>query len=244
MSVVEVIGAGKQFGDTAVLRDVDLTVEDREFVAITGRSGSGKSTLLRLIVGLDTPTTGLVEATPRIAVGFQEPRLLPWLTVQQNVAFGLPRGSGAEVHAALRGVQLAHKADSWPVSLSGGQAQRVSLARAIIHHPELLVLDEPFGALDALTRLEMQDLVLRLQAEHGWTVVMVTHDVAEAVRLSDRALVLKDGRIGYEHRIERAAGSVIDHEGQELALLAELGVAVPTRQTDVSWGSVAGVEER
>ncbi|MFT4044318.1 MAG: ABC transporter ATP-binding protein [Gordonia sp. (in: high G+C Gram-positive bacteria)] len=228
-SVVEVVtleGVHKQFGGTPVLHGVDLALHDGEFLSVTGRSGSGKSTLLRLIIGLDAPTSGTVRTHGRVAVGFQEPRLLPWLTVARNVGFGLPRGSEADVAAALREVQLDHKADAWPVSLSGGQAQRVSLARAIVHRPRLLILDEPFGALDALTRLEMRGLVARLRAEYGWSIVMVTHDVSEAVALSDRVVVLREGRIGFDTHIHRSDGDVIDRDSQERVLLRELGVAL------------------
>ncbi len=184
----------KAFDGTAVLQEIDLVIPAGDFVVIVGKSGSGKSTLLRIIAGLDRASGGCIETTDRLAVAFQEARLLPWLSVVDNVSFGLAdRDRRAIALAALAEVGLEGKADAWPLTLSGGQAQRVSLARALVRKPELLLLDEPFGALDALTRLDMQNLVGDLWQRHGWSVVMVTHDVDEAVRLADRVVVLGDG---------------------------------------------------
>jgi sulfonate transport system ATP-binding protein len=229
-ALVRLAGVRRVYGAATVLDGVDLTVRAGELVALTGRSGSGKSTLLRLVMGLECPDAGNVDADRRIAVSFQEPRLLPWLTVAANVGFGLPRRlRAARVAEALDEVQLADKAGQWPLQLSGGQAQRVSLARAIARRPQVMLLDEPFGALDALTRADMQRLVLRLRAAHGWTVLMVTHDVGEAVRMADRGIVLRDGRIALDLPIDRSAlddrGRPVGHEALEQLLLDALAVA-------------------
>ena len=186
-----------------VLRDVALTVLPGEVVAILGTSGCGKSTLLRIAGGLDSPTTGRVSIDgspvagidPRCAVGFQEPRLLPWRTVTENVALGLPRGTPraagrARVAELIDLVGLAAFADHRPQAISGGMAQRTSLARALARNPGVLLLDEPFGALDALTRLKMQDLLLDVHAQAPTTVLLVTHDVDEALQLADRIILL------------------------------------------------------
>ncbi|GAB3278034.1 ABC transporter ATP-binding protein [Kineosporia babensis] len=186
----------KRYGATVVLDGLDLDVGQGEFVAVIGRSGTGKSTLLRIVAGLEKPDQGTISSPDAVAVAFQEPRLMPWLTVGANVALGLREKSRAT--AALAEVGLQDKAEAWPLQLSGGQAQRASLARALTREPQVLLLDEPFGALDALTKLEMQALVGRLWRDHGWTVVMVTHDVDEAVRLADRVIVLGDGQIKLE----------------------------------------------
>jgi sulfonate transport system ATP-binding protein len=195
-----IVSAGdvrRSFGATRVLEGVDLTVGDGEVVALLGGSGSGKSTLLRILAGLDSSATGSVSLPPRHAVVFQEHRLLPWKRVLDNVALGVP-GDRSSSLAALREVDLADKARAWPAELSGGQAQRVAFARALARKPEVLLLDEPFGALDALTRLRMQQLFGRLRDRHGFGALLVTHDVDEALLLADRALVLSGGRIAAE----------------------------------------------
>lgn len=191
-------------GRREVLRGLDLTIAAGEIVAIVGPSGCGKSTLLRLVGGLDTPSSGSirVDGTPlrdtdeRTAIAFQEPRLLPWRTLAQNVELGLPRDyprreRSARVRELLALVGLDHAADQRPREVSGGMAQRASLARALARNPGVLLLDEPFGALDALTRLRMQDLLLDIHAAEPTTVILVTHDVEEALYLADRVLLLR-----------------------------------------------------
>lgn len=186
----------RAFGSTRVLEGLDLDVGAGEFVALLGRSGSGKTTLLRTLAGLDEPNGGTVALPWPHAVVFQEPRLLPWKRVWRNVAVGLP-GYDARTRAlaALDEVGLSHRVDAWPLTLSGGEAQRVGLARALVRKPKLLLLDEPFASVDALTRLRMHELVLELWRIHGPSVFLVTHDVDEAILLADRALVLEEGRI-------------------------------------------------
>jgi sulfonate transport system ATP-binding protein len=205
---VRLRGVGRSFpapggGRKVVLRDVDLDIRPGEIVALLGPSGCGKSTLLRAVSGLDRPDAGSVEidgspvrpVDQRSAVAFQEPRLLPWRTLERNVQLGLPRGTeraaGRErVAELLRLVQLADAADLRPRQISGGMAQRASLARALARNPGVLLLDEPFGALDALTRLTMQDLLLEVHAAEPATILLVTHDVDEALALADRVVLL------------------------------------------------------
>ncbi|GAA2812858.1 ABC transporter ATP-binding protein [Crossiella cryophila] len=213
-------GLRKVFGERVVLDDLDLDIAPGEFVGLLGRSGSGKSTLLRVLAGLDTGYTGEAGVPGTVSVAFQEPRLLPWRKVGQNVSLGLRRPDATTVAAkALAEVGLTGHADAWPLTLSGGEAQRVSLARALVREPDLLLLDEPFGALDALTRLAMHRLVRELWLAHRPSVLLVTHDIDEALRLADRILVLADGRIIAEHRTE---GADLAHL-REL-VLADLGV--------------------
>ncbi len=189
----------KSFGAHSVLRGIDLDIEAGTFVAIVGRSGCGKSTLLRLIAGLDTPDSGGIDVDRRnTRLMFQEPRLLPWERVAGNVAVGLTHAHGRrererQATDVLAQVGLAGRGHDWPSALSGGQKQRISLARALASHPRLLAFDEPLGALDALTRIEMQDLIERVWQAKGFTAIVVTHDVAEAVALADRILVLENG---------------------------------------------------
>lgn len=204
--VVDVSKLVIRFGDRQVLHGLDLHIPAGEFIAIVGRSGCGKSTLLRQLAGLDPLNEGAIrlDGQPRASLGghvrimYQEARLLPWRTVMQNVALGLP-GRQVDVREraeeALAQVGLADRADDWPSRLSGGQRQRVALARALIHRPRLLLLDEPLGALDALTRIEMQRLIEQIWRQHAFTAVLVTHDVAEAVALADRILLIEDGRV-------------------------------------------------
>ena len=226
-------GLRRAFGEHVVLDGLDLTIAPGELVALLGRSGSGKSTLLRALAGLDPVTDGTVEVEGTISVAFQEPRLLPWKRVADNVALALREGKREERRArartALEEVGLTEKARVWPVTLSGGQAQRASLARALVSHPGLLLLDEPFSALDALTRLEMHDLVLTLWREHRPSVLLVTHDVDEALKLADRVLVIDEGRVRHESVVRRERprdpGDLTDLRTE---LLEVLGVHAPT----------------
>lgn len=219
----------KWYGDHHVLVDVSLTVGRGEIVALIGRSGSGKSTVLRVLAGLSTDHTGERVVSGAPALAFQEPRLFPWRDVRTNVAYGLTRSglhknkARARAEQALADVGLADRAGTWPLTLSGGQAQRVSLARALVAEPELLLLDEPFGALDALTRLSMRELLLDLWREHGFGVLLVTHDVDEAVALADRVLVLDDGRV--THALEIAdPRTLTGTDSYRAELLEQLGV--------------------
>lgn len=225
---VRVRGAVKRFGSLTVLDGLDLDVARGEFVALLGRSGSGKTTLLRALGSLDRLTAGSVHAPSAVATVFQEHRLLPWKRAWQNVVLGLRvPDQRARAKAALAEVGLADKEEAWPAALSGGQGQRVALARALVREPELLLLDEPFGALDALTRIGMQALVRALCAAHRPAVLLVTHDVDEAVQLADRVLVLAEGRIAHEEVIRLAGPRSADHpefRAIRRRLLAELGV--------------------
>ena len=232
-TVAEVRGHHRSFGSTHVLRGADLTVRRGEFVALLGRSGSGKSTLLRSLAGLDPSPKGEVSVPGRTSVAFQEPRLLPWRTVERNVELALLNtvrdGSRSErVRRALAEVSLTEKTGVWPGSLSGGQAQRVSLARALVSEPDLVLLDEPFSALDALTRIEMHALVTQLWERHQPAILLVTHDVDEAVALADRVLVLDQGRIAREWQVplRRTSRSPEHHQVAQLRdeVLGALGV--------------------
>jgi sulfonate transport system ATP-binding protein len=195
-------GLGKQYAGRSVLERIDLKIKPGEFVAVVGRSGCGKSTLLRAIAGLEQPDSGQVKiggggAKPEVRMMFQDARLLPWKTVLDNVSLGLPDGK-ERARAALDSVGLLARAGEWPAVLSGGQRQRVALARALVHQPQLLLLDEPLGALDALTRIEMQQLIESLWIARGFTAVLVTHDVQEAVVLADRILLIENGRLALD----------------------------------------------
>ncbi len=205
----------RHFGTRTVLHRLDLDIRPGEFVAVVGKSGCGKSTLLRLLAGLDAADGGTLAIDGRAVAGldadtrimFQDARLLPWKKVIDNVALGLPGRRWAvreQARQALAQVGLADRADEWPTRLSGGQRQRVALARALVHRPRLLLLDEPLGALDALTRIEMHRLIEQLWREHGFTAVLVTHDVGEAVALADRVVVIEDGRIALDQRVALA----------------------------------------
>ncbi|MBX6393841.1 MAG: ATP-binding cassette domain-containing protein, partial [Burkholderiales bacterium] len=211
---IELAGVERAFGTLRVLKGLDLEIRPGEFVAVVGRSGCGKSTLLRLLAGLDEADGGSIrfdgepiaqaKARGDVRIMFQEPRLLPWKTVLQNVAIGLGPGSLGEARAALARVGLEDKAGQWPANLSGGQRQRAALARALLHQPRLLLLDEPLGALDALTRIEMQKLIEELWLAQGFTALLVTHDVQEAIALADRVILIEAGRIGLDLRVHLA----------------------------------------
>jgi sulfonate transport system ATP-binding protein len=203
IGAVRVRDLTKKFGDRTVISHLDLDIEPGEFVVLLGASGCGKSTLLRILADLDRQITGSVQVATRRAVSFQSPRLMPWKKVWRNVVLGLPgRPDRVRAEAALAEVGMSHRSDVWPKVLSGGEAQRASLARALVREPDLLLLDEPFSALDALTRLTAQALVADLWALHQCAVLLVTHDVEESVKLADRVLVMKDGIIAHEARID------------------------------------------
>jgi sulfonate transport system ATP-binding protein len=224
-------GLKKSYSGRAVLDGIDLELAPGEFVAVVGRSGCGKSTLLRAIAGLEPLDAGSIGAAgggapARLRMMFQEARLLPWKSVLANVALGLDGGIAPAI-AALDAVGLASRAADWPSVLSGGQRQRVALARALVHRPSLLLLDEPLGALDALTRIEMRRLIEALWLERGFTAVLVTHDVQEAVALADRVLLVEDGRITLNLRIDlarpRARGSAAVAALEQRVLAQVLG---------------------
>ncbi len=230
-------GITRSFGETSVLEGVDLEIKSGEFVAIIGQSGSGKSTLLRIIAGLDNAYKGqlAIDASKghktAARIMYQEPRLLPWASVIENVAFGLgPQATRhqafAHARSALEAVGLGDRGGEWPDVLSGGQKQRVALARALVSKPDLLVLDEPLGALDALTRIGMQSLLERVWFAQGFTAILVTHDVTEALTLADRVVLIENGRIALDFPIPfarpRRRGSVQFGELEEHLLTALL----------------------
>ena len=236
---VTIRGLRKSFGDHEVLRGIDLHIPAGQFVAVVGRSGCGKSTLLRLIAGLEKVDAGAIEfgeaaGAADIRVMFQEPRLLPWARVLGNVEVGLGRerslpDAQARAEQALAEVGLAEKRAQWPAVLSGGQKQRVALARALVGRPRVLAFDEPLGALDALTRISMQRLLERVWREEGFTAILVTHDVSEAVALADRVLVIEDGRIAHDIDVnirrprQRGAADLARLEGSILRELLKTG---------------------
>lgn len=197
----------KSFGDREVLRNIELEIAAGEFVALIGPSGGGKTTVLRIIAGIEEPTAGnIIVRKPdggpaTVRVMFQEDRLLPWQPVIENVTLGLPKKDRHRAQRFLEAVGLGDRGDDWPTVLSGGQKQRVSLARALTHQPDLLLLDEPFGALDALTRAGMQQLLEELWRNDQRTVLLITHDVEEALLLADRVIVLQDGRLVNDLRV-------------------------------------------
>jgi sulfonate transport system ATP-binding protein len=227
-AAVVLSGVDKRYGTRQVLSGLDLSIELGSFVAIVGRSGCGKSTLLRLVAELEAIDGGelrkqrapgtaaphdgaLVSRTARqcgsdttldTRIMFQDARLLPWRTVLQNVMLGLPRTAREDARAVLAEVGLAERANDWPAQLSGGQRQRVALARALVHRPELLLLDEPLGALDALTRIEMHELIERLWRQHGFTALLVTHDVHEAIALGERVVLIEHGKIALDQPVD------------------------------------------
>ncbi len=229
-AAVEVEGLTRRYGDRTVLDGIDLRIAPGEFVALLGRSGSGKSTLLRALAGLDYDVagTGLIDVPSNVSVVFQDSRLLPWAKVLDNVVLGLD-GARAKGLSALAEVGLAGREDAWPNELSGGEQQRVALARSLAREPELLLADEPFGALDALTRIKMHALLRELCAAHQPAVLLVTHDVDEAIVLADRVIVLDEGRIVTQSTVsldqprrpdDPGFGEIRDH------LLTALGVTV------------------
>jgi len=225
-------GVTRRFGEKRVLDNLDLHIRAGQFVAVVGKSGCGKSTLLRLLVGLDKPSSGFIdvgtgEGGNPARIMFQEPRLLPWQRVLANVEVGLPpEVKGARRHAIARAilaeVGLEDRAGEWPSVLSGGQKQRVALARALASRPRFLALDEPLGALDALTRIEMQGLLERVWLEQKFTAVLVTHDVSEALALADRVILIDAGHVALDLNVpfprprRRGSAEVAHLEGQIL----------------------------
>lgn len=210
---LRVEGVGKRFGSRQVLLDVNLNVAAGQFLSVVGRSGCGKSTLLRLLGGLEATSQGRIRLDGRDAAEFrqdtrimyQDARLLPWQTVADNVSLGLKGNRNVIRRIAIESLEhvgLADRADDWPGMLSGGQRQRVALARALAHKPRLLLLDEPLGALDALTRIEMQALIESLWKEYGFTAVLVTHDVAEAIALADRVILIDQQTVSLDLDIQ------------------------------------------
>jgi sulfonate transport system ATP-binding protein len=209
-AILEISNLQKSFGNHKVLRNINLKVHKGEFIAIVGKSGCGKSTLLRLLAGLETASDGKIvtdgvrlEGRNLLAkMMFQDGRLLPWKKVIQNVGLGLKTDWRPRAEKILDQVGLADRANDWPSVLSGGQRQRVALARALVHEPDILLLDEPLGALDALTRIEMHQLIEDLWMEKKFTAVLVTHDVEEAVALSNRVILIDEGEIVLDHPVK------------------------------------------
>ncbi|MCA6215981.1 ATP-binding cassette domain-containing protein [Ideonella sp. B7] len=211
---VSLRGLGKRYGERVVLSELDLDIVPGEFVAIVGRSGCGKSTLLRQVAGLESVDQGSLtldgqahhgQTHAAVRLMYQDARLLPWKRVLDNVALGLSGADArARAQAALAAVGLADRAQEWPAVLSGGQRQRVALARALVHRPRLLLLDEPLGALDALTRIEMHQLIERLWRSQGFTAILVTHDVGEAVALADRVVLIEGQRVAADTAVDLA----------------------------------------
>lgn len=233
---VHVANLVRRFAAKSILDGVDLDIGEGEFVALLGKSGSGKSTFLKALAGLDHEVegTGTLVTPEKLSVVFQDARLLPWRTVIQNVTLGLTGETGQKAgRKALAEVGLEGRETAWPNQLSGGEQQRVALARSLVREPALLLADEPFGALDALTRLKMHDLLREICAKHRPAVLLVTHDVDEAISLADRILVLDEGRFVEDLRIDLPAPR--DHGDPRFAqirthLLSRLGVDVPGRR--------------
>ncbi|WP_280239686.1 ABC transporter ATP-binding protein [Nocardia abscessus] len=227
---VQVSELTRGFGERTVLDGITLTIPAGQFVALLGRSGSGKSTLLRALAGLDYDVTGsgTLRVPAKTSVVFQDSRLLPWQRVLANVLYGQPRSRKAAGARVLAEVGLAGRERAWPNQLSGGEQQRVSLARSLVGEPDLLLADEPFGALDALTRIKMHELLRELIRRRRPTVLLVTHDVDEAIALADRVLVLDEGRITVDVPVELPAErdpSLPEFQRVRRALLSSLGVA-------------------
>ena len=231
-SPVQARQLSKRFGANTILDKLDLDIRTGEFVALLGRSGSGKTTLLRALAGLDRISSGTLDVPQARAAVFQEPRLMPWKRAWRNVTLGLKIDQPRDrARAALEEVGLAHRENAWPATLSGGEAQRVALARALVREPQLLLLDEPFAALDALTRIRMHQLILSLWRQHRPSVLLVTHDVDEAVLLADRVLVLEKGRIAADIAITQQRPRSADapqFQKVRAQLLQLLGVELDT----------------
>ncbi|OCR02258.1 aliphatic sulfonate ABC transporter ATP-binding protein [Oscillatoriales cyanobacterium USR001] len=244
---LELVELQKSFGNVQILRDINIEINPGEFVAIVGRSGCGKSTLLRLIAGLETPSQGAVfidgklskKLNSKVRMMFQDARLLPWQKVLTNVQLGLLNAKENTRYKAmqvLHAVGLGERANEWPSVLSGGQKQRVSLARALACEPHLLLLDEPLGALDALTRIEMQQLLENLWQEKGFTALLITHDVEEAVVLADRVILIENGQIAMDSYIDlprpRQRGNVLFAAKVEAILQRVMGEKENSRDVE------------
>lgn len=247
-AAIDVVGVTQAFrsdGDLLVLDDISVSARPGEFIALVGPSGSGKSTLIRLLAGLDRPLFGRVYIDGRQVTGpdpshalvFQDPTLLPWRTVRGNVAIGpeargSARASAERIDAALELVGLSDFASAWPAQLSGGMAQRAALARALVNDPSVLLLDEPLGKLDALTRRLLQGELLRLWQDRGFTAVLITHDVSEALVLADRIVVLspRPARVrevidvGLERPRDQSSPDFVALRTRILGLLDEAGL--------------------
>lgn len=231
--VVRIERLMRRFGGNEVLRGIDLQIRQGEFVALLGKSGSGKSTILRAVAGLDDDAagSGRITVPDRRSVLFQDSRLLPWKSVVDNVTLGLDRPN-AKIDAlqALGEVELQHRTEVWPKTLSGGEQQRVALARSLVRNPDLILADEPFSALDALTRIRMQRLLLDLVRRRRPAVLFVTHDVEEALRLADRVVVITDGVVSYEERAADAKASPARFDELRTKILGQLGVTEESNQ--------------
>lgn len=254
---VKVLGLNKTFGDCPVLQELDLEISSGEFVAIVGRSGCGKSTLLRLIAGLELPTIGgvLIDGEPLrqlnrdARVMFQDARLLLWKRVLENVGLGLRGNWQPKALWALQEVGLESRAKDWIAVLSGGQCQRVALARALVSEPRLLLLDEPLGALDALTRIEMQRLIEHLWREQQFTTLLITHDVEEAAILADRVVLIEAGKVAMDlpislprprHRGDPALAVLVE---KILERVLHTSIVVESVRTGIcSWHSSAALQ--
>ncbi len=230
LGCVQLSGFSRGFQGKNVLDAIDLDIPSGQFVALLGESGCGKTTLLRALAGLDAhaQSAGVARVQGNVSVLFQDSRLLPWLSVIDNLTLGLTHGQAtAAAHALLNDVGLGDKAQAWPATLSGGQKQRAALARSLLCEPHVLLADEPFGALDALTRMRMHLLLRRLVERVRPTVILVTHDVDESLLLADRILVLKDGKIAQDHALDLPHPRRPDHPAfmqLRSTLLGSLGV--------------------
>lgn len=227
---VQLSGFSRGFQGNNVLDAIDLDIPSGQFVALLGESGCGKTTLLRALAGLDAhaQSAGVARVQGNVSVLFQDSRLLPWLSVIDNLTLGLTHEQAtAAAQALLNDVGLGDKAQAWPATLSGGQKQRAALARSLLREPHVLLADEPFGALDALTRMRMHLLLRRLVERVRPTVILVTHDVDESLLLADRILVLKDGKIAQDHALDLPHPRRPDHPAfmqLRSTLLGSLGV--------------------
>lgn len=227
-NAVHIQNLTKKFNETTVLNDIHLSIPAGQFTVLLGPSGSGKTTLLRILADLEDATSGLIEKHEKQAVIFQESRLLPWKKVWQNVVIGLNVPNAKETSLKiLQEVNLEHRADAWPRTLSGGEAQRVGIARALIREPAFLMLDEPFAALDALTKIQMRKLIIDLWKKHNCAVLLISHDIDDALLMADRVIVLNQGKISYSLDIPWDRANRRNHpdfEQYRLQLLSTLGV--------------------